>query len=89
MFPGWEVVGGLIVTYAVSRLLLHALRGRVSGMALLLAVHLGSWLLIALALGLIRSNFYEPFLLSAGLHYVLPQIFWLCVDRLRAPALKT
>jgi len=78
-----DIVGALIVTYLVSRAALYPLRGKPKKLATLAIVHVCSFLVIALTLGLLKANSYYPFSADAGLIYLLPQIFWFAVDLAR------
>ncbi len=83
----WDLLGALILTYFVSRgaLTLFSLVIRTNPILKIAAAHLLSWVIIALLLGLLRSNAYYPFMIDAGLIYVLPQALWFLFDMLRIP----
>ncbi|MBA3676230.1 MAG: hypothetical protein H0W74_02345 [Sphingosinicella sp.] len=83
----WDLLGAFILTYFVSRgaLALLSLIIRTNPILKVAGAHLFSWVIIALLLGLLRSNAYYPFMIDAGLIYFLPQALWLLFDMLRIP----
>jgi hypothetical protein len=80
---GIRMLGALVVTYVLSRILLVVL-GAKSNRSLVpvIGAHLLSFAIIAIVMGLIRGE-WAGFDQFASEPYILPQIAWLTLDILR------
>lgn len=79
---GWALLGAVVLTYIVSRL---GLRIAGVGVRQLLLVHTGSYFLLALFSGIVRSGM-TLFDTRGLVIYLLPQLLWLTYDWLRLSA---
>lgn len=78
-----QYLGALIATYFASRVMLALLQGwRVRPWLRISTAHLIAWLGIAVCVGYLKA-YIGNFSFSAGLLYVLPQLFWLVIDIFR------
>jgi hypothetical protein len=82
-FQDLRFIGALIVTYFVSRAMLFLLRRWRRNASGLVAAHAASWIAIEFVVGISKSHGYQPFVLWAGMIYLLPQLIWLGVDLAR------
>lgn len=77
---GIRMLGALVVTYVLSRLLLLALGAKSKrGLAPVLGAHLLCFVVIAIVMGFIRGE-WVSFDWTAAQPYILPQILWLALD---------
>jgi formylglycine-generating enzyme required for sulfatase activity len=81
-----QLIGALVPTFLVSRLLLWLLRGWNAGLGRLAFAHILSLLICALIAGMGRADGGAFAPLEAGLAYLLPQGVWFVVDVIRARA---
>ena len=80
---GIRMLGALVVTYVLSRILLVVLGAKSKrSLAPVLGAHLLCFAVIAIVMGFIRGEWVGFDILAAEV-YVLPQIFWLVLDILR------
>lgn len=76
---GIRMLGALVATYVLSRILLYLFGARSRrGVGMILAAHLICFVGIATVVGLIRAE--GKFDIMAAAPYVLPQFFWLVLD---------
>jgi len=73
-----DFAGALILTYAVSRAGLILMSGLKQSTLRLGIVHVGSWVLLTALVGWI-----EWYSASAGWVYIVPQLLWFTIDKLR------
>jgi hypothetical protein len=77
---GTRMLGALVVTYVLSRLLLLVLGVKSKrGLASVLGAHLLCFAVIAAVMGFIRGE-WVSFDWTAAEPYILPQIVWLALD---------
>jgi formylglycine-generating enzyme required for sulfatase activity len=81
-----QLIGALVPTFLVSRLLLWLLRGWNAGLGRIAFAHTLSLLICALIAGIGRADGGAFAPLEAGLAYLLPQGAWFVVDLIRARA---
>ena len=77
-------VGALIATYFVSRLLGRFLP-QLPAAARLVLVHLISFALLALGIGLLKA-YYTSFAAQQTMVFIVPQLIWFGIDILRGKA---
>lgn len=77
---GIRMLGALVVTYVLSRILLLVLGAKSKrSLVPVIGAHLICFAVIAILMGLIRGE-WSSFDAWAVEPYVLPQIFWLALD---------
>lgn len=77
-----RMLGALVVTYVLSRILLLVLGAQSGrGIGKVIIAHLLCFGAIATTVGLLRTAY--SFEVMAAVPYVLPQIFWLALDIIR------
>ena len=72
-------VGALLITYAVSRLLILALPAFRTSVARICLIHAISWVSIAVVVGFLKA-FGSTFYWQSSLVYLIPQAIWLAFD---------
>ena len=77
------MIGGLIPTFLVSRLLLWIMRSWDGGIARLAVVHTFSWFVMAFVGGMGMADGGAFAGIEAAMLYFAPQAVWLLVDILR------
>ena len=77
------LVGALVGTFLISRLALLVLKRMGYSAGRLAVGHAASFAAITVIVGYGFADGGEPRFLSAGLAYLLPQLFWLAFDLLR------
>jgi hypothetical protein len=76
---GIRMLGALVVTYVLSRVLLAAFGAQSKrGVGTIMGAHLVCFVAIAIVVGFLRAAWNFEFMAAAP--YVLPQIFWLAID---------
>jgi hypothetical protein len=75
-----RLLGALVITYALSRGLIRLFGSRAKQEPLpLIGIHLLSFAILAVAVGLIRA-YWSSFNWSAAAFYAAPQFVWLLID---------
>ena len=83
---GAQLIGALVPTFIVSRLLLWAMRSWDGGVTRLLVANGGSWLVAAFLGGLGMADGGAFAGLQAAALYFVPQTLWFGLDVWRMPA---
>lgn len=77
------VIGGLIPTGLISRLLLWIMRSWEGGTARLVTANVLSWLVVSVIAGFGMADRGDFAGFEAAFLYALPQIVWLVIDMVR------
>jgi hypothetical protein len=77
------IAGTLAITYFLSRATLLLLGG-LSLSARITSVHVASFAVIAVSLGLMCANAYQILDYAAAKPYAIPQLFWCAYDYFRS-----